>query len=544
VRFANGDVASGVIVTVTSLGGAPFRQRVTRSDTIGQFTIDSVPSGAYQLKMQAPRGDSAVVNPLPVRGMVRADVVLTPAPENTRTSRQWALTFACLLLYAAAMLFARWNHIARSVHAMLGQQITALETRLETEVDGRDKTRLASLRTAVKNLKEDFAKLRDRLPTFHEFFFWSRGRENSTWVVIHEIERQMASFLAPREQVEVYLQSAEVELRTLNSRVAAGVANAIAEERAVTRPSEKTDPQGAATRDRFRKALLGRASAIIYDERDKDFSTLMEWQNKAGWLIIAAVIIMGFLVLAAGHAVLLLAGAAGGFMSRLARALNRDELPLDYGASWTTLFLSPLLGALAGWFGIALIDLATSPSLNLLGSAFRLVDWDHPSHAPTLAVAFLLGFSERLFDAVVGAVDRHNEGEERARRVGPGAAADRPVVVKKDPPPPGGAGGGVQQPGGGGPPPASPTIAECVRSQRTDATGKTSEVIEIRGTGFLSGAVVTVNGDKHPATMASETSITIPLSDEDITVIEQAGEFDIVVTNPNGAASTPCEYKS
>src|SRR5215207_7181253 len=245
LRLANGAPAGGAMVTITSVSGSPYRQYVIRSDTTGQFAHDSVRSGAYWLRIQGPSGDSAAVHLIRVRGTTRADAVLTPAPEDTRTPMQRWLTFACLLLYGLAMLFARWHHIARSVHAMLDRQIMALETRLETEVEGGNSVKLTALRTAIDALRADFKKLRDDMPKLHEFFFWSRGRENSFWVVIHEIERQMAAFLAPREQVDVYLQSAEAELRTLNKRVALGVANAIATELALARPSEKMDPDGA-----------------------------------------------------------------------------------------------------------------------------------------------------------------------------------------------------------------------------------------------------------------------------------------------------------
>ena len=135
------------------------------------------------------------------------------------------------------------------------------------------------------------------------------------------------------------------------------------------------------------------------------------------------------------------------------RALRRENLPLDYGASWTTLFLSPLFGALAAWFGIAMITLAAQPEVNLLGRAFQLVKWDDPSSPMTLAAAFLLGFSERWFDAVVGALDRHAEGQETASagalRAGapPQPAAPRAAAAGQpaQPPPTPSAGGATIQ---------------------------------------------------------------------------------------------------
>lgn len=246
------------------------------------------------------------------------------------------------------------------------------------------------------------------------------------WVEIHEIERQLASFLSPIEQVDVYLLWADAELRGLDRPGAIVIADAI--RTALHTPLSPLDGERGA-QERTRKALLGRALSIIHADRDTSFSTLMEWQNKASWLIFAALIAIVFLVAVAGNPALFLAGAAGGYLSRVMRALKREDVPLDYGASWTTLYLSPLFGALAGWFGLALITLVSNRQLNLLGDAFRMVRWDQPTMAITLAVAFLLGFSERFFDAVVGAVEQHAERDETARKV---AMAAAPAVPNLD----------------------------------------------------------------------------------------------------------------
>jgi hypothetical protein len=83
---------------------------------------------------------------------------------------------------------------------------------------------------------------------------------------------------------------------------------------------------------------------------------MMEWQNKAMWMVASALLVVVVLSYVFQHEHLFLLGAAGGLMSRMARSLFRQDVPTDYGASWTTLFLSPILGAIAAWFGIAMID--------------------------------------------------------------------------------------------------------------------------------------------------------------------------------------------
>lgn len=93
----------------------------------------------------------------------------------------------------------------------------------------------------------------------------------------------------------------------------------------------------------------------------------------------------------------------GGLLSRLSRSLNRKDVPTDYGASWTTLFLSPVAGALGAWSGILLSGLAVK--LNVLGSIFN-VDWaEAPCQTMTLAIALVFGFSERLLDTVFEGIE-------------------------------------------------------------------------------------------------------------------------------------------
>jgi hypothetical protein len=258
-------------------------------------------------------------------------------------------------------------------------------------------------------------------------------------VAIHEVERELAAFLSPDEYVDAYLSWAAAQLRTINKPDAIALADTIVRSLEATVTDATRESVG-----RGRRALLGRALAIIYAERDTGFSSLMEWHNKASWLMTAAIIFIGFLASAAGGAVLFLAGAAGGFSSRLMRALRREDVPLDYGASWTTLFLSPIFGALAGWFGIALVTFATSPDINLLGDAFRRVDWYDPTNPVTLGIAFMMGFSERLFDAVTRAVELHAEDADE-RRKGPPPPAVRPPSDGGNPAPAdgGGAAGGA-----------------------------------------------------------------------------------------------------
>jgi hypothetical protein len=147
------------------------------------------------------------------------------------------------------------------------------------------------------------------------------------------------------------------------------------------------------------RALLREALGVIYENLDNSFYQLVSWHNKMMWLVGCALLFMFVLAASLGNAVLLLLGAVGGLLSRLTRTTSAAETDNDYGATWGSLFLSPLTGAFSAWGGILLIVLGIK--LNILGAALNL-DWCNPFEPVALAIALLFGFLERLFDSVTG----------------------------------------------------------------------------------------------------------------------------------------------
>jgi hypothetical protein len=96
--------------------------------------------------------------------------------------------------------------------------------------------------------------------------------------------------------------------------------------------------------------------------------------------------------------------------------LKRADVPTDYGASWSTLFLSPVLGALTGWFGVLLIHFASEPQFGLLGGPLRQIRWEDPGAPGSLFGAFLLGFSERMFDSIMQKLETQIDKKEEAAK--------------------------------------------------------------------------------------------------------------------------------
>ena len=346
VTDSNGAPAVNVRVTAKSADATKPEEKSVTTDVQGNFTFPALNGGKYDIRLDYPAVNaSASEGEVEIKGAVTKNFeVPQRVPEAARARPQVGWTLFCVSVYFLSVVMVRWHNIAKSVHELIQAQLRALHTRLHTELDCGP-GHLEVLQETVTNLNTEVTNWRTT-KLFWEFFFWSRGRENAAWVAIHEIERQLASYLAPPEQVRSYLLWAESELRVINKASAIVIADEI---HTLLLNAQPADSTAKTAQEKASKAMLGRAIGIIYGERDLAFSTLMEWQNKSSWLIIAALVMIVFLVGAAGHAVLFLAGAAGGYSSRVMRALKREDVPLDYGASWTTLFLSPLFGALSGW---------------------------------------------------------------------------------------------------------------------------------------------------------------------------------------------------
>ena len=168
-----------------------------------------------------------------------------------------------------------------------------------------------------------------------------------------------------------------------------------------------------------RASLLSVALNKLYDSTDTEFASIASWHKKTAWLVGLSLLLVVVLTATFGHATFFLLGALGGLMSRLSRVLVRQQLPTDYGFSWTTMFLSPMVGALAGWSGVLLLALAVK--YKVLGDLFASVSWAEPQSELVMGLALLLGVSERMFVKII-------EGVEG--KMGVGAAADAAPAVK------------------------------------------------------------------------------------------------------------------
>lgn len=402
---AHGNAIQGAFVRL-SRGGAPDVIEVT--DTGGAFAFSSVPPDTYLVDAFADGNQIGTPRPVTLAAAQRAThYIVTSAPNGGTLG----LTIAAIIAYVVVLLLFRYYNVTWPARMLLEAQLQSVEARLQLEVDDQQRGQIERLTAELNRIRREF------LPNqvgWADRLFWSRGCEIAGWTRIHEIERQLVAYLVPAERVIERAFTAEAELRASASLEGRVLADRL-------RNSLKDASALAGHALEHLKQQLAQALGVIYDERDTQFLSLMELHNKAMWMAHVAVVTIAILAVCFRHEELFLFGAAGGLMSRMARVLFRQDVPTDYGASWTTLFLSPLVGAISAWFGIAMIVFLTQ--LDVLGEALRVISWTGPANHPvTITIAVALGFSERLFTSLLTAVERRVEAPRQVAERDPVAA--------------------------------------------------------------------------------------------------------------------------
>ncbi|AXC15101.1 hypothetical protein ACPOL_5857 [Acidisarcina polymorpha] len=326
---------------------------------------------------------------------------------------------ACLL-YWLGMAAVRWNRIALRARKLLKAEIDNLLIDAD-QAAGAPSAVIAAIKDSVG---DKFIKDFDpRQCSFGDFALWSRGDELAGWQRVHQAMVQLVTWL-PDDRVAAKLEFLVGQLAGEDS--CSHLLDLVKAELILA--TGKTADPGR------RRALLRELLSAYYDREDTSYASLLSWQNKAGWLVSCGLFLILILTIGDGHGTLFLIGALGGLLSRLSRALHRTDTPSDYGASWTTVFLSPVTGALAGWAGILFCSVAVK--FQILGKIFEQA-WDDPHKPLVMGLALAFGFSERLLDNLFNQLDD---------KLGSDTTSPKPSSL-----PPGGL------PPGGGPPPGPPS---------------------------------------------------------------------------------------
>jgi hypothetical protein len=324
-------------------------------------------------------------------------------------------------LYAAGIIAARWLLVARPTRRFLEARLDEIQSQLKLAEATHPS---APTVAGARELLDKAARHLGRRTTFG-WFSWSGENELAAWRDVHGAER-MLIMTWPETQVQARLAEVVAELKALPQAAPAATADdgEALDLVALIRQTLKLSPR----EPEKEKHLLERAFDTLYSDLDFNFWQLANRYSKAMWMTGSALLLIIAVAFIVGNPVFLLAGAVGGFMSRLSRALKEETDATDYSAFWTTLFLSPLLGALTGWSGVLLLSLGTE--LGVLGDAFGKTPWTSSGHVAPLAAAFLFGFSERFFYGVVSKVESSTEDKKTEdKKAAPAPPAPQPATT-------------------------------------------------------------------------------------------------------------------
>jgi hypothetical protein len=219
---------------------------------------------------------------------------------------------------------------------------------------------------------------------------WIGSREIARWVRLHEAQRLEVALLS---ELAVRARFA----RAMGQVDELPVLRRVAWQRRWGELQKASESADAVHGPSSWREDLSQLLAELFNARDSTYNQLVSLYGKAGWLFSAAYLPVSVLLIA-GYGQVLLAGFLGGLVGRMQRVVYGQGRPTAYGASWVPLFLAPLLGALAAWAGLHLLSLLQGVGIVSLDGVLSGADVRlHPGPS-VLAIAVLLGFSERLFN--------------------------------------------------------------------------------------------------------------------------------------------------
>ncbi len=240
----------------------------------------------------------------------------------------------------------------------------------------------------------------------------SEDRILEGWRLAHGVE----PFLGPKLPIELIgarllVLGHELAKSTVDGRAELGRRMLEA-----VRPVPEKEP---AASDATLRALLAEGLSQTYDARDDYFDGLVQENRRTTWLTTVGLVGIAGLSLAFGRSEFFLMGAVGGLFSRLTQVLRRRPEPTDYGVSWGPLMLGPVAGALGGWVGILVLAAMAAAGLDPLNAELT-PNWDQTAHSTELAVAFLLGFSERFLQRILASTTERTAPPPEAQPVATG----------------------------------------------------------------------------------------------------------------------------
>jgi len=286
-----------------------------------------------------------------------------------------ALGGVILALYAVFTFLYDRCISARASWSLLRETLSDIETFTATLTDP----------AVSQQVKNDIAGVKDALKSPQKWarpWFIPTSRIQALWRRAHYLEIECWK-VANKELARERLYGVRGVLSQYSDGEAHEIVHRIDQGKWADRPNE----------------LLAEALRISYDRRDTLFDSLANRQLTGAWFTLLGLALIVLAALTYHREPLLVFGALGGLLSRVARLLRRRPSALDYGVSAVLFLLAPVVGALSGWVGVAIVQ--GMVNLKLLDRTTFGSVWDLRPETTALALAFAFGFVERLIDRVV-----------------------------------------------------------------------------------------------------------------------------------------------
>ncbi len=186
------------------------------------------------------------------------------------------------------------------------------------------------------------------------------GMVLAAWRLLHKAER-LAVNIMKTPYVAARLRRALAELRELPEEQQRIWEETLKEHALHTLQAEQQNTLRAEQQDKLR-AYLSEFLANLYEARDNEFARFLKLQRLLSFLVLNGLGLTLALILA-GYGPILLAGAVGGLLSRLARVYRGSPETPDYGLASAQVLPAPLWGSLSAWAGLHLIAILQSQEI-------------------------------------------------------------------------------------------------------------------------------------------------------------------------------------
>ena len=325
------------------------------------------------------------------------------------------VTMLVAALYLTGVLVVRWKLIAKPYREELLSQADILCARVDIlPASDQQKTRIKSLLSPITSSSTSSG----------DKWLWGQGFETAASRRLNEAHLLIVDLL-PEEYLLGSLAVAQSDLLEVPTKRATDLAGQIRNAFERVADDSVKDPTGPALRVLLRKTLDVSRERGLYN-----FLEVMTFHRKLLWIIVTGILLSVTLAAIFGNAEFLLLGAVGAFLSRLYIAIKAEEVPRHYGVYWTTLMLGPIVGALAAYAGLLILQMLND--LNVLGAAFRSIQWSNPSSPGALAIAFLLGFSTRFLERFVAQAESKLPGGAAGSATTPELPSTAPQPAKQN----------------------------------------------------------------------------------------------------------------